>query len=251
MKIDLNADIGEGFGRWRIADDDALMPLISSANIACGYHAGDHLIMDRMVRAAKAHHVSIGAHPGLPDLMGFGRRDMAVSAEEMEAMLAYQIGALKGIATRHGVRVEHVSYHAAFGTMANSDQDLADRLARVIAGLDSSLVMLCMAGHPIEKAAQKAGLRVRHLFLADRAYRADGTLVPRGQPGAVIHAPELMRERIGYFLKQGGVITQDGTALPIKTRSILLHSDTPGSDVLARTIASQIMEAGGQILRPD
>lgn len=251
MKIDLNADIGEGFGRWRIADDDALMALISSANIACGYHAGDHLIMDRMVRAAKKHKVSIGAHPGLPDLMGFGRRNMAVSAEEMEAMLAYQIGALKGIAACHGQRVRHVSYHAAFGTMANSDQELADRLARVIARIDPELVMLSMPGHPIEKAAQKAGLRVRHLFLADRAYQANGSLVPRGMPDAVIHAPERVRERVAYFIKHGGVLTQDGTHLKIESRSILLHSDTPGSDVLARNIASQIMDMGGEITTPE
>lgn len=251
MKIDLNADIGEGFGRWRIADDDALMAVISSANIACGFHAGDHLIMDRMVRAAKNHHVAIGAHPGLPDLMGFGRRNMVVSAEDMEAMLAYQIGALKGIAARHEVRVEHVSYHAAFGTMANNDQELADRLARVIAKIDPELVMLSMPEHPIEKAAQKAGLRVRNLFLADRAYQADGNLVPRGQPGAVIHTPELMAERISYFLKYGGVMTQDGAPLKIESRSILLHSDTPGSDVLARAIAAQIKDAGGVITRPE
>lgn len=196
MKIDLNADIGEGFGRWTIADDAALMNVISSANIACGFHAGDHLIMDRVVRAAKERGVAIGAHPGLPDRMGFGRRTMVVSAEEMEAMLAYQIGALRGIAVRHGLRVGHVSYHAAFGTMANADQGLADRLARVIAQIDPSLVMLAMEGQPIDLAARKAGLRVRSLFLADRAYQANGALVPRGLEGAVIHDLDKVKERV-------------------------------------------------------
>ena len=247
MKIDLNADIGEGFGRWTIADDAALMRVISSANIACGFHAGDHLIMDRVVRAAKEHGVSIGAHPGLPDRMGFGRRTMVVSVEEMEAMLAYQIGALKGIAAHHGVRVGHVSYHAAFGTMANADQDLADRLARVIAQIDPDLVMLAMEGQPIDLAARKAGLRVRSLFLADRAYQANGALVPRGLDGAVIHDLDKASERVKQFLEIGSVTTVDGKSLPIHSRSILVHSDTPGSDKLAQAITSQIKVMGGEI----
>ncbi|MDG6095106.1 LamB/YcsF family protein [Acetobacter sp. AN02] len=247
MKIDLNADIGEGFGRWTIADDAALMDVISSANIACGFHAGDHLIMDRVVRAAKERGVSIGAHPGLPDRMGFGRRTMVVSAEEMEAMLAYQIGALKGIAARHGLRVGHVSYHAAFGTMANADQELADRLARVIAQIDPDLVMLAMEGQPIDLAARKAGLRVRSLFLADRAYQANGALVPRGLEGAVIHDLDKVKERVKQFLETGNVTTFDGKSLPIHSRSILVHSDTPGSDKLAQAIASQIAVMGGEI----
>ncbi|MDN7349828.1 LamB/YcsF family protein [Acetobacter senegalensis] len=247
MKIDLNADIGEGFGRWTIADDAALMNVISSANIACGFHAGDHLIMDRVVRAAKERGVAIGAHPGLPDRMGFGRRTMVVSAEEMEAMLAYQIGALRGIAARHGLRVGHVSYHAAFGTMANADQDLADRLARVIAQIDPSLVMLAMEGQPIDLAARKAGLRVRSLFLADRAYQANGALVPRGLEGAVIHDLDKVKERVKTFLETGKVITIEGKNLAIRSRSILVHSDTPGSDKLAQAIASQIDAMGGEV----
>ncbi|GAA07284.1 hypothetical protein ATPR_0288 [Acetobacter tropicalis NBRC 101654] len=247
MKIDLNGDIGEGFGRWEIADDAALMTVISSANIACGFHAGDHLIMDRVVRAAKERGVAIGAHPGLPDRMGFGRRAMVVSAEEMEAMLAYQIGALRGIAARHGLRVGHVSYHAAFGTMANADQELADRLARVIAQIDPSLVMLAMEGQPIDLAARKAGLRVRSLFLADRAYQANGALVPRGLEGAVIHDLDKVKERVKTFLQTGKVITIEGKDLAIRSRSILVHSDTPGSDKLAQAIASQIDAMGGEV----
>ncbi|MCG4273605.1 LamB/YcsF family protein [Acetobacter senegalensis] len=247
MKIDLNADIGEGFGRWMIADDAALMNVISSANIACGFHAGDHLIMDRVVRAAKERGVAIGAHPGLPDRMGFGRRTMVVSAEEMEAMLAYQIGALRGIAARHGLRVGHVSYHAAFGAMANADQELADRLACVIAQIDPSLVMLAMEGQPIDLAARKAGLRVRSLFLADRAYQANGVLVPRGLEGAVIHDLDKVKERVKTFLETGKVITIEGKDLAIRSRSILVHSDTPGSDKLAQAIASQIDAMGGEV----
>mgnify|MGYP000889968787 FL=1 len=136
MKIDLNSDMGEGFGRWRIADDDGLMDVISSANIACGFHAGDYAIMNRTVQLAKEKGVGIGAHPGLPDLMGFGRRSMSISDADMEAMMVYQIGALQAVAALHGHRVTHVSYHAAFGNMANADEGLALRLARAIAALD-------------------------------------------------------------------------------------------------------------------
>lgn len=247
MKIDLNSDMGEGFGRWAIADDDGLMDVVSSANIACGFHAGDHAIMDRTVRAAKEKGVGIGAHPGLPDLAGFGRRTMAVSDAEMESMLAYQIGALQGIATRHGHRVTHVSYHAAFGTMANADEGLALRLARTIAAMDRDLTVFSMPGQLTERAAEKAGLNVLTLFLADRAYTDEGTLVPRGRPGAVIHDLAAVRARVRQFLEDGSVTTIDGARLPVRARSILVHSDTPGSLELARTIRSEIEATGADI----
>ncbi len=249
MKIDLNSDMGEGFGRWTMADDDGLMDLISSANIACGYHAGDYAIMDHTVRRAKEKGVGIGAHPGLPDLIGFGRRSMAVSDTEMEAMLACQIGALQGVAARHGHRVTHVSYHAAFGTMANADESRALRLARVIAALDKNLTVFCMSGQPTERAAGKAGLKTHTLFLADRAYTSAGTLVPRGQPGAVIHDLAGVRDRVRQFLEDGSVTTIDGARLPVKARSILVHSDTPGSLSIAKAIRAE-MDACEAVLTP-
>ena len=249
MKIDLNSDMGEGFGRWRVADDDGLMDAVSSANIACGFHAGDYAIMDRTVRIAKEKGVGIGAHPGLPDMIGFGRRAMAVSDAEMEAMLCYQIGALQGIAARHGHRVTHVSYHAAFGNMANADEGLALRLTRAIAAMDPALSVFCMPGQATERAAEKAGLRPHTLFLADRAYTAAGQLVPRGQPGAVIHDLADVRARVKQFLHDGSVTTSDGTRLPVRARSILVHSDTPGSLELARAIRTEI-EASGGVLTP-
>ncbi|RFD19595.1 LamB/YcsF family protein [Komagataeibacter melaceti] len=249
MKIDLNSDMGEGFGRWRIADDDGLMDTVSSANIACGFHAGDYAIMSRTVQLAREKGVAIGAHPGLPDLTGFGRRTMNVSDADMEAMLVYQVGALQGIATRHGHRVTHVSYHAAFGTMANADEGLALRLARAIAALDPELTVFSMPGQLTERAAEKAGLRVHTLFLADRAYTTAGTLVPRGQPGAVIHDLAAVQARVSQFLEDGSVTTIDGARLPVKARSILVHSDTPGSLELARAIRTQI-EASGATLTP-
>jgi UPF0271 protein len=249
MKIDLNSDMGEGFGRWSIADDDGLMDVVSSANVACGFHAGDYAIMDRTVQRAKAKGVAIGAHPGLPDLAGFGRRTMTVSHAEMEAMLTYQIGALQGIATRHGHRVTHVSYHAAFGTMANADEGLALRLARAIAAVDPELAVFALPGQMTVRAAEQAGLRVHTVFLADRAYTKAGTLAPRGQAGAVIHDIADVRARTRQFLTDGSVTTIDGKRLPVDARSILVHSDTPGSLELARAIRSEI-EAVGATLTP-
>lgn len=249
MKIDLNSDLGEGYGRWSVADDDGLLDVISSANIACGFHAGDHVIMDRTVRLAKEKGIGIGAHPGLPDRAGFGRRTMAVSDAEMEAMMIYQIGALQGIAARHGHRVTHVSYHAAFGTMANADRDLALRLTRAIAALDRELTVFAMPGQPTIAAADKAGLRVHTVFLADRAYTAAGGLVPRGQEGAVIHDLSLVRERVRQFLADGSVTSIDGKRFDIPARSILVHSDTPGSLPLAQAIRAEI-EASGVTLAP-
>ncbi|MFT8716159.1 LamB/YcsF family protein [Gluconobacter potus] len=249
MKIDLNSDMGEGFGRWRIADDDGLMDVISSANIACGFHAGDYAIMNRTVQLAKEKGVGIGAHPGLPDLMGFGRRSMSISDADMEAMMVYQIGALQAVAALHGHRVTHVSYHAAFGNMANADEGLALRLARAIAALDRELTVFCMPGQLTERAADKAGIRAQTLFLADRAYTSLGTLVPRGQPGAVIHDLDAVRARVRQFLEDGSVTTSVGSRLEVKAQSILVHSDTPGSLGLAKAIRSEI-EATGATLTP-
>jgi UPF0271 protein len=247
MKIDLNSDLGEGFGRWRIADDDGLLDLISSANIACGYHAGDPVIMDRMVRLAKEKGVGIGAHPGLPDLGGFGRRMMGLSDAEMETMLLYQVGALQAMAARHGHKVTHVSYHAAFGTMANADPALALRLTRAIAALDKDLTVFAMPGQPTVLAAEKAGLRWHTVFLADRAYTADGLLVPRGREGAVIHDLSAVKARVDQFLTDGSVTTIDGKRLAVDAGSILVHSDTPGSLDLARAIRAQIDASGAEL----
>lgn len=247
MKIDLNSDMGEGFGRWTIADDDGLMEVVSSVNIACGFHAGDATIMDRVVRQAKHRGIGIGAHIGLPDLAGFGRRTMAVSDAEMEAMLIYQLGALQGVAARHGHRVTHVSYHAAFGTMANADDALALRLTRAIAAVDPTLAVFVLPGQPTERAAEAAGLRPHAVFLADRAYTRDGALLPRGREGAVIHDLAALRARVRRFLQEGAITTFDGASLPIAARSILVHSDTPGSLALARAVHAEIGAAGAAL----
>jgi len=248
MKIDLNSDLGEGYGRWKVADDDGLLDVISSANIACGFHAGDPSIMDHTVRMAIERGIGIGAHPGFPDLTGFGRRFMQLSPKEMEAILAYQIGALQGVASRYGARVTHVSYHAAFGNAINADEALAERLAKVIATMDRNLIFFSMPDQPVGRAAEKAGLRVLPIFLADRAYDVKGNLVPRGREGAVIHDHAQLRDRVRQFLDSGTIKTIEGETRQIKASSILVHSDTPGSVELARVIRSEIESGGGEIV---
>lgn len=247
MKIDINSDMGEGFGRYRVADDDALMELVSSVNVACGFHAGDPVIMAHTVATARARGLGLGAHPGLPDLMGFGRRNMAIGPREMESLLVYQLGALMGFAAAAGYPVTHVSYHAAFGNMATADRGLADVLSRAIKAVDPSLVVYSMPDTEVEHAARAAGLRTMQLFLADRAYRADGSLVPRGLPGAVVTAADDVAARVRRFVESGEVVTIDGEPIAVRARAILVHSDTPGSVELARVVRRTVEELGATI----
>ena len=184
--IDLNSDLGESFGRWTLGSDAELMKVITSANVACGYHAGDPGVMRATVRLARDAGVAVGAHPGLPDLAGFGRRNMAVSAEEVEDMVLYQVGALAAIAASEGVRLQHVKPHGALYNMAVKDRGLADAIARAVRAFDAGLVLFALPGSGLEQAGCDAGLRVAREGFADRAYEADGSLTPRTRPGAVI-----------------------------------------------------------------
>ena len=249
MKIDLNSDMGEGFGRYHVGDDDALIDIVSSANVACGFHAGDAVIMDKIVRKAKERNVGIGAHPGLPDLMGFGRRIIQMESSEIEKHLIYQIGALQGIAAVAGHRVTHVSYHAALGNMATVDRALADILARAIAAIDRNLIAFSQPDTEVERAAERAGLRTLTLFLADRAYDEHGHLVSRKLPNSVITSAEDVAARVTQFLDDGTVTTIDGKRIKVRAKSILVHSDTPGSAKLARTVRD-VVEAGGGTITP-
>ena len=249
MKIDLNSDMGEGFGPYRVGDDEALIDVVSSANVACGFHAGDPVIMGRTVQMAKERKVSIGAHPGLPDLMGFGRRVIQMDSAELEKHLIYQIGALQGIATAAGHRVTHVSYPAALGNMAVDDRDIADLLARAIARIDRELIVYSMPDTEVERASERAGLRTMTLFLADRAYDEHGALVPRKKPNSVITSPDAVANRVRQFLDSGTVTSIDGKCVKVRARGILVHSDTPGAVALARTVRSTV-EAGGGVVTP-
>ena len=186
MRIDLNSDMGEGFGPYRLCDDEAMMKLISSANIACGFHGGDPDTMARMVRLAKQNGVGIGAHPGLPDRAGFGRRELPFQADELRQQMLYQLGALIAIARCEGVNVGHISFHAAMGNMVNRDPALAEMMMNAISMVDPELVVFVTPESEIERAAKRAKLKTLALFLADRAYDAKGSLVARGLPGALV-----------------------------------------------------------------
>jgi UPF0271 protein len=248
MDIDLNADLAEGYGAWTIGDDAALLEVLSSANLACGFHAGDPLIMDRIVRLAGAGGVDIGAHVGFPDRQGFGRRPMQIDLPELAAMVVYQLGALAGICSAAGHRMTHMSFHGALGNMAAADAALALPLVRAVAAFDPRLIIISSSSRAIEEAAAQAGLPVVTTFLADRAYDDAGLLVPRKVPHSVIHDPAEVLARVRRILDDGVVITHAGNRLAMRPRSILLHGDTAGAVELARAIRREIEQGGGRIV---
>lgn len=248
MDIDLNADLGEGYGPWRMGDDEALLGVLSSANLACGFHAGDPLIMTRTVRLAAARGVDIGAHVGFPDRQGFGRRVMQIETEELAAMVTYQLGALSGIARAAGQRMTHMSFHGALGNLAAADAALAAVLVRAVAAFDPALIISSSSSVAIEGAAADNGLRVATAFLADRAYDDQGLLVPRRLPDAVIHDEAKVLARVRQLLAEGTVSTITGKQLAMRPRSILVHGDTPGALALARTLRHEIERSGGRIV---
>ena len=246
--IDLNADLAEGYGPWTMADDATLLGLVSSANVACGFHAGDAVIMDRTVRLAKARGVDIGAHVGFPDRQGFGRRVMQIDPHDLAAMITYQLGALDGIARVAGHRMTHMSFHGALGNMAAADAALATRLLAAVAAYDPKLVVVTTTSRAIEDAANAAGLRTAITFLADRAYDDDGLLVPRKVPGSVIHESEAVLARVRSLLSDGIVITHSGKRLATRADSILMHGDTPGAVSLANAIRHAVEATGARIV---
>ncbi len=248
MDIDLNADIGEGFGPWRMGDDEGLLQVLTSANVACGFHAGDPLIMDRTVRRAGALGVDIGAHVGFPDRQGFGRRVMQIDPEELATMVTYQLGALAGIARAAGQRMTHMSFHGALGNLAAADAALAAVLVRAVAAFDPALIVSSSPSAAIEGAAAANGLRVATTFLADRACDEQGLLIPRKLPNAVIHDPAEVLARVRRLLAEGTVVTYAGAVIPARPRSILVHGDTPGALALAQAVRREIEAAGGRVV---
>jgi UPF0271 protein len=249
MMIDINCDMGESFGPWTMGADAEVMPSITSANVACGAHAGDPRVMRRTVRAAKQQGVSVGAHPGFADLQGFGRREMQADPAEVEDSLIAQIGALAAIARAEHAAVRHVKAHGALYNMAARDRRLADAIARAIAAFDASLIMFGLPNSPMIEAGAAAGLRVAAEGFADRAYEPDGSLAPRSRPGAVIHDPALVVERAVRMVRDGVVFTPDGREIPLKVETICVHGDTPGAPELTRRIRAGL-EAVGIAVRP-
>ena len=248
MDIDLNADLGEGYGPWRMGEDEALLSLVSSANVACGFHAGDPAIMDRTVRQALARGVDVGAHVGFPDRQGFGRRPMQIDIAELVAIVTYQLGALAGIARAAGHRMTHMSFHGALGNMAAADAALAGPLVRAVSDFDPSIIISSSSSRAIEDAAAQCGLRVANTFLADRAYDDEGLLVPRKLPDSVIKDEARVLERVRRLLEDGSVVTHSGKTLAMRPRSVLLHGDTPGAVALARAIRREIESRGNRIV---
>lgn len=245
--IDLNADLGEGFGDWRIGDDAGLMALISSANVACGFHAGDAAIMASSVALAKRYGVDLGAHVGFPDLAGFGRRRMQIDTQTLAHYVTYQLGALAAFARVANYPLSHMSFHGALGNMAAEDESLARPLLAAVKAFDPNLIISTTAANAVERCARELGLRVACTFLADRAYQANGLLVPRGTPGAVIHDPQQVSLRVIDLLKSGCVTAIDGTRLPMAVSSILMHGDTPGALALIEQLRADITAQGGEI----
>jgi UPF0271 protein len=248
MKIDLNADLGEGFGAWRMGEDEALMEIISSANVACGFHAGDPLIMNNTARMAKAKGIDLGAHVGFPDLQGFGRRQMNIDIAELCTYVTYQLGALAAIAKVAGHRMTHMSFHGALGNMAAADIELATPLIRTVAAFDRALIISSSSSRAIESAAALCNLRVATTFLADRAYDDDCLLVPRKIANSVIKDPTTVLQRVRQLLEDSTVTSISGKVIKVSACSILLHGDTPGAVELAHTVRREIETAGGQIV---
>lgn len=249
MKIDLNSDLGEGFGAWRMGDDDALLGIVTSANVACGYHAGDPMIMDRTVRAALANRVDLGAHVSFPDLAGFGRRPMQMDPRDLELHIVYQLGALEGIARAAGHRITHVNAHGALGNIVCADRGTADVLVRAVRAFDPRVALLVLSNTELERAAEARGISTAKLFLADRAYDSTGQLVPRRLPGAVIRNEADVLARVARVLDDRTIRTIEDKTLTIEVNSILVHSDTPGAVALARSIRA-LVEKGGAKLVP-
>ncbi|KQR62359.1 hypothetical protein ASF98_15695 [Arthrobacter sp. Leaf337] len=241
--VDLVADLGEGFGAYSMGDDAALLEVVSSANIACGFHAGDPDIMNATVAECVRRGVSIGAHPSFPDLRGFGRRAMDLTADEVRNDILYQVGALSAFASYHGSGVAHIAPHGRLGNLVATRADYAEAVADAAARINPDLIVLAQDGELADAAALRQ-LPVAIVGIADRAYEADGTLVPRGRDGAVIHDPSAIVDRTIRMVCEGLIETVAGTDLQIVADTVLLHGDTPGAVQLARQIRAELERAG-------
>jgi UPF0271 protein len=245
--IDLNCDLGESFGRWTLGADEALMESVSSCNIACGFHAGDPDVMRRTVRLAGRHGVAIGAHPGLPDLVGFGRRHMSVTPAEVENLVIYQTGALAAFARAEGIRLQQVKAHGALYNMAAGERALAEAMARGVASFDPSLLLLAPPGSELLRAGQAAGLPVAAEGFADRAYEPDGSLTSRCEPDAIINDLPTVLERVVRMARHGVVVTRSGVEVPMRVATICIHGDTPGAAGLARGLREGLEREGIEV----
>lgn len=249
MQIDINSDLGESYGAWTMGDDAAMLGIVTSANVACGFHAGDPVGILQTLRGAVQHGVAVGAHVAYPDLVGFGRRNMDPASHELVADVIYQIGALQGLATAAGTRVRYVKPHGAlYNTIAQDERQAGDVITAMLA-VDPSLTLLALAGSPLVGWARARGLRVVAEAFADRAYNDDGSLVSRRLPGAVLHDADAIAARMLCLVQTGEVESITGRSVRVQADSLCVHGDSPGAVDMARLIRTRLAQAG-VALRP-
>lgn len=249
-EIDFNSDLGEGFSIYSAGDDAAVLDQISSANIACGFHAGDAQTMSHTVRQAVEKGVSLGAHPGFPDLQGFGRRAMTLTPDEVYNITIYQVGAMQGFARAAGSRLAHVKAHGALYNMAAKNAPMAQALAQTVRDIDPKLVFFGLAGSELVKAGREAGLQTAEEVFADRSYQADGSLTPRGTPGAMISDVDTAVKQVLRMVRDGVVRSQQGSDVPVKADTLCIHGDRPGAADFARGIRAALTAEGIRICPP-
>ncbi|MBY0296074.1 MAG: LamB/YcsF family protein [Methylobacterium sp.] len=242
--IDLNSDLGEGFGDYRAGDDAAMLAVVTSANVACGMHAGDPQIMARTFGLARERGVAVGAHPGYPDLWGFGRRVLPYTPAEVERLVVYQVGAAQALATYAGHRITYVKTHGALGNLAAANDEVAMAVARAVRAVDRDLSLLAIALSAQVRAGEALGLDVHQEIFADRGYTEEGLLVPRGQPGAMIEDSEVAAERVVSMVREGAIIAGSGKRLPTPIRSVCVHGDSHYAVATARTVRARLEQAG-------
>lgn len=248
--IDFNSDLGESFGLYVAGNDLDVLPNITSANVACGFHAGDAPTMRRTVREAAALGVAVGAHPGFPDLQGFGRRRMVLSPDEVYDFVVYQVGALRGFTAAANIPLCHVKPHGALYNMAAVDAALATAICHAVRDIDAALILFGLANSELTRSAEALGIPVAHEVFADRSYQADGTLTPRGKPGAMIEDPEVATAQILTMLMDGRVRSQQGNWVSVKADTVCIHGDQPGAATFARAIRTALIREGVHISAP-
>ena len=248
IKINLNADMAEGFGAYDIGDDTGILRIIGSANIACGFHAGDPLTMRRVVEDARQRGVTVGAHPGFNDLWGFGRRRIDMRPDDLEYMVAYQIGALQALAAYSGVKVTHLKPHGALNNMAAENRDYALAIGRAIKAVDRDIIYLALAGSEMERAGRELGLRVAREGFCDRQYDDDGNLTSRKIPGSVLHDPAAAVRQVLDMVVNNTITSRNGKAIPCKVHSLCVHGDEPTAVALARSVRENLERAGVELV---
>jgi UPF0271 protein len=249
LQIDINCDLGESYGTFKIGNDEKIMPHITSANIACGFHAGDPIIMAQTVNLAKKHGVAVGAHPSYPDLLGFGRREMRLTLEEIRNYTIYQVSALQGFAKIAGLNLQHVKPHGALYNTAVKDEETSKGIVEAVKALDKCLIIFAPSKSVLAKIATDAGLRVAYEFFTDRAYNADGSLVSRKQPNSIITEPSLVLSRTIKVLREGKVLALNGETVTLgKVHTICVHGDTPTAIKLTEVLKKELVKSGIEVM---